>query len=68
MKTNYEVVMERMNPEFLAELISDYRSANACKYCHQKKLYICDHYCERNILEWLNVPSEEKDVHNSVSS
>lgn len=66
--TNYEMIVEKANPELLAVLISQDIFFNSCLLCNQRFVpykYMCDHKCYSHILAWLNEEATENgDIEN----
>ena len=56
-KTNYDVIMENMDEDTLAMLISGNSQRNECCYCSKNEEVICDRNCFEGIREWLKSQS-----------
>ena len=65
-KTNYDLLMDQMEPSFMALLIRDYKGNNPCKKCTEQGKPICDSRCFIHIWEWLTTVPEVKDVSDHV--
>lgn len=69
-KTNYDGLMEIMNPDMLAFLFSENRCTNSCAICPEMTDYAagnisCDMNCLKHIKDFLNRPYSEFDVNGA---